>query len=192
VRTLYRIRLRRLAYVIPVLIVLLLLQLFSPLAPPGAAGIMLGGGGQVGSGGGGAGKDEPGAGGKGEAEAKPPREKGAESRPPKPESREESRPDSHPPLPLLPVGAKDEIVIPELIKDGPKRKHLAPLAELDVSPEGAAAPPPPQPTQRIPDPKLDPSRYRRAVEEALALRHVPEVERPFVRGYFEKLAERRK
>lgn len=85
---------------------------------------------------------------------------------------------------------RDEFVVPELVREGPTRKALAPLAELDVAPAGGAAGASSSTAAALDPSRSDPAAYRRAIEEALARRHVPEVERPFVRRYFEEFAQR--
>ena len=192
VRRVFPVRLGWMRYLVPVVVVLLLLQLFTPLAPPGDLGLLLGGGGTN------TGGDSAGEGSSRKAPAHGSGNSGAASRrspPSRPES-VASRPEpaSEPrvaeTLPVVTMKPRDEFVVPELVREGPTRKALAPLAELDVAPAGGAAGASSSTAAALDPSRSDPAAYRRAIEEALARRHVPEVERPFVRRYFEEFAQR--
>lgn len=190
VRAAVPLRLGRLRFFVPLAIVLLMLQLFSPLAIPGASGVLLGDGGERrgDSSARGGGRDRQDSGSRGKQPKRSPPESRPDPGASKPHA--ESQDSAPSTLPIVPMMPHDEIVVPELVREGPSRKALAPLAELEIGPEaagGAAA----GESGALPERALrDPDAYRRAAERALARRQIPETERAFVRRYFDELARR--
>lgn len=180
-----RIRLGPLRYLLPLVVLLLLLQEFAPLPPrlPAPRGPSSGAGG---------GGEQEGGGGTPQQQLQPPQPQPSPAEPkPQPEQPREPdpQPDPEPPAdpkPLLQQPVEDQVVLPEFIGDGPTRRELAPVAELAQGGGAAAAggrrdQPPPLPGT---------PEFEHAREEALRSRHVPPAERPFVRSYFEALAQR--
>ncbi|MEM7198672.1 MAG: hypothetical protein AAF628_00285 [Planctomycetota bacterium] len=109
------------------------------------------------------------------------------SPPPPDEGAEAEAAPAEPLLERLPL---DVLAIPEFIGDGPSRRELAPVAVLPEGPGGAGTPPPAGGAARPPAPDLPgPEDYAKAQERALAARHVPATERPFVIRFFEEIAK---
>lgn len=91
----------------------------------------------------------------------------------------------------LPVA--DTFVLPEFVGEGEGQRTTAPVAGLDENPAGTSPAERPETsssngTENQP-PALDPIEFSRAEEWPLRARHVPRLERPSVRRWFELLQE---
>jgi hypothetical protein len=87
----------------------------------------------------------------------------------------------------------DDFLVPHFVGAGPSapaRAHVAELPEGGPPPAGAQAQS--GGTGAEGTPPQDDADFERAVERALRSRHVPPDETPFVRRWFEVLAERRR
>jgi hypothetical protein len=189
-------RLGALAWIVPLLVLLLIAWFLTNLLSPPWPGV-LGGranrpdttSGSGGSGSGGSGRGE----GRSEHDGKqPPSPKKPKPQPvpppPSAANNEQPKPEE-PPAPLLPLPDLKRFVVPDFIGDGPTRRARMNAAEIEQgAPESAStqrtgdapaeAPPPPQAQQ-----------FARAAERALASRHVPTAEQPMVRRYFSALQQ---
>jgi hypothetical protein len=175
-------KLGRVRYLAPLLAVLLLVWWLRPdlsLPVPGLGSSPAGGSGGAGHGGGA---------GRVAAQPLPPPPQ------PEPEPEPEPGPDSPPapPAPLLDVPAVPNVVVPEFTDDGPTRRALAhrALATVDDAAAAPAAAGAGGGQQPGPPPKKE--QFERAAERAQASRHVPPAERDFVRRYFALLQEQAK
>lgn len=197
VAALGRRRLGGLAWIVPLVLLLLIAWFLTNLLSPPWAGVLGGrqdrpdpssGDGGNGAGGRGEGDGQAGA---GPAPSPNPRPEAREPQPPPPPPPAE-RPSEptppEPPAPLLELPSQQHFVVPEFIGDGPTRRARMHAAEVEQgAPTGAAAaarggegPP-----AELPPPS--PEQFARAAEVALAARHVPPAEQPMVRRFFEAL-----
>ncbi len=200
-----RIELGWLRYLVPVVVLLFLLQMFAPILPPNTPspdGPSAGGSAGDGDGEGpsGGSDDTPDSGDTPSPSNSPPSEPPPEPPPPDtaeppPESPPRQDPAEGAQKPLLELPVVDEFVVPEFVGDGASRKELARVAERGAPPPSAPAPA--RPSAGRPDRPPDPAapEFARREEEALRARTVLPVERPFVQRYFDLLhrldAERR-
>lgn len=111
---------------------------------------------------------------------------------PQPEPEAQPAPGLEPPAPLLDLPGTEQFVVPEHIADGPTtrvrmRAAEAPAEAPGAAPAAASAAGGSGPDAVVPPPS--PETFRRAAEAAAAARHVPAVERPLVRRYFDLLRE---
>ena len=186
-----------LRYALALLIVLLLLQLLRPPLPPLPTGaIQIAGAGAAGAGGAQEGGEGTGKGGPDQpAEPDSPETEDPQEQPGGQGEDEPPSPEELPPKSLLDgMPVQEEFSVPQFIGEGPSRKAMARVAEVE---QGATPPTPPPPDAQggSPDrePDADPEvEFERALERALRSRHVPEQEKPFVRRYFNALLNRAK
>ncbi len=173
--------LRRLAYLVPLLIALLLLLLVWPFglrsgdrlgtqAPSPAAGA-----------------------GDGPGDSTPPPPVGAEKPTPSPESgapppRDDDAPGDGPAVPTRPLHlpVREEFVVPAFLGEGPTTKGQGHEVTEEVTPPSAGK----VGTTGGADTQEAPAvTFQRAMERALRARHVPAAERRMVERYFRALAE---
>jgi len=191
-RALWRRPVGRVRYLLPLLVLLLLLRQFAPLAslpstsgPPLASGSGAGGS----SGAGGTGDDrseQPPESSEGPAPPPPP-----DLTPPQPESAEqpEEQNASVDPPNLDHVRVLDEFVIPHFVGDGETRRDLSRLAVVEQGEGGRSAAAGQTARDETKPRPPDPQDYEKAYEQAMRARHVPPEERDFVRTYFDVLRE---
>ncbi len=191
-------RLGGLLWALPLALLLLLAWIVADLlSPPWSGGLggrsnapSLGGGA-----GGGAGQGE--GRGDGEPSTAPPsdgRQPPADGAapPPPPEGQDQPPLDGKPeePAPLLELPTQQRFVVPDFVGDGPTRRAKVRAVEVEQG-----APQTPTPTAvggadlRPELPPMRPETFARAAEQALASRHVPAAERPFVQRYFDRLQQ---
>lgn len=190
-RALWRRPIGPVRYLLPLLVLLLLLRQFAPLAsspstsgPPLASNAGDGGA----SGAGSTDRDHsdqpPDA---APSEAPPP----PDLTPPEPQSsdqpEEEQNASADPPN-LDDVRVLDEFVIPHFVGDGETRRELSRIAVVEQGDGGRSAVAGRTARQEAPPPP-DLQDYEKAYEQAMRARHVPPEERDFVRTYFDVLRE---
>lgn len=113
-----------------------------------------------------------------------------ESKPPG-EGEEQKPPEA--PAPYLDLPTRTEVLVPDLVRDGPTRRALAQSALTGNEEEGGAAPPTARPSggngdvSALPQPTRE--EFQRAKERALMDRRVPARERAIVRLFFSLLEE---
>lgn len=187
-------RLGGLAWIVPIVLLLLIAWFLANLLSPPWPGAV--GGRQdhpaPGSGDGGGGADGRGGGaGRSDqqpASEKPPSEKPDRRDPPPPQANEAPTPKPEPPAPLLELPPQERFVVPEFLGDGPTRRARMHAAEVEEgAPAGAAAAQRAgeAPQAEVPPPL--PEQFARAAEAAVASRHVPPAEQPMVRRFFDAL-----
>jgi hypothetical protein len=117
----------------------------------------------------------------------PPDDPSPDRSPPEPSSADPAGP----PRALIDGRIVEDFAVPSFVGDGPSRRTVAPIATLmeAPTPDPASAGGGIESEPRPPD---DPTQaaFERAAERALRSRHVSEIERPFVRLYFDRLRER--
>lgn len=155
-------------------------------------------------GGGGAPEQEPGAGGDEDPQQRPDRQQDGEQEREfsaalvlKADDGDEGEQDDEAePPPLVEAPDDRRFVLPDYIGDGPTRRQLMHVAELEQPQAGGAASP-----QRAPQgggqgaptsPPPAAAEFERAAERAQRSRHVPDAERAIVRRFFDELQKRGK
>lgn len=197
VQALGRRRLGRLAWIVPLLVLLLIAWWLANLLSPPWPGVLGGRANRphAGSGSGGEGHGGSGRGnGDAQREGEPPPTPRAKDKPPPmpsppdPKSEQQPTPDQ-PPAPLLALPNLQRFVVPEFIGDGPTRRALMHAAEVEQgAPAGSAAQRTGEaPAETPPPPQAE--KFQRAAERALQSRHVPPNEQPMVRRYFTSLQQ---
>jgi hypothetical protein len=188
----------RLAWLLPIALLLLLLWALAEWLQPPWLGV-LGGASPPPAAGSGAGGAEPGDGEGGGAgkEGAPEAPQRAERRPPAspPPEPEAASPPSPPPTPeapapLLDLPDRQQFLLPDFIGDGPTSRVRMHAAERTEGPAGTAATSTTTPTpEAAPVPPPRDETFRRAEEQALRSRHVPPHERAMVQRFFQALRE---
>jgi hypothetical protein len=190
-------RLGRLAWVVPIVLLLLLAWFLIDLLSPPWPGAL---GGREGSGGASDGTGDGEGQGDGRGGSRPdPRDREGDSPPdvppppppvaaPTPEP-PPTPPEAGEPPPLLELPTQQHFVVPEFVGDGPTRRAKMHAAEVEAPPPGAAPPRTGTAPAGEPLPVPPAEQFRRAEERAVAARHVPPAEQGIVRRYFETLRQ---
>jgi hypothetical protein len=186
-----------LAWLLPLLLLLLLAILFTELLAPPWSGAL-----------GGRPRDLPGNGGGGDTQGEasgggstatgdappPPEPEPADAQQPPPTPPPPGAADAPPPVnerpPLLDLPEQQRFLVPEFLGDGPTRRVRMHAAEVEVGAPATSAAPPPAgsaPPQPVPSPQQE--TFARAAEAAQRARHVPPAERPMVDRFFQALRE---